>query len=335
MRRHFGRKTLAIVILLGLGKIDLFAGSPQFSGLAFGDYYYLASSHDSSLAKRNGFWIRRIYLTYTGQIDQSFSYRLRFEMNNKGDFSSTKLYPFVKDAYLKWTKGNSNIYMGISPSPTFAMVEKIWGYRAVEKSALNFQKMGKSRMFGLAYLWRYDSIRLHAGLSNGKGNASDDNTGKKMMLSIGYFPKTGILFEVYGDFDDRDNGAYWSTWQTFIGYQNTKFRGTILIAAQKRHSGGDEDDVNINVVSFFGALKLGKSSKLFGRVDMLKDPNPNASKIDYIPVRADADYNLIIAGYDWAPSRNVHLVPNIELIRYNDSATSNELMYHLTFYYKW
>src|SRR6185503_4120575 len=41
----------------------------KISGLMFGDYFWVATDHRDAIEDQNGFWFRRIYLTY----DQKFS----------------------------------------------------------------------------------------------------------------------------------------------------------------------------------------------------------------------------------------------------------------------
>jgi len=91
---------LLVVILLGAQ--TGWAQSPQFSGYMFGDYYYVAASHNPDLEERNGFWLRRIYFTFDQEIAEGWSVRLRTEMSQPGDFTSgSKMNPVVKDAYVK------------------------------------------------------------------------------------------------------------------------------------------------------------------------------------------------------------------------------------------
>ena len=99
----------------------------KISGLMFGDYYYVISNHDAGLEDESGFWFRRIYFTYDKGLGDEFATRLRFEAQSAGDFSSsTSLEPFVKDAYLKWKRGHTQVLLGLSPSPA-------WGH-TVEKT---------------------------------------------------------------------------------------------------------------------------------------------------------------------------------------------------------
>src|SRR3990170_722779 len=120
-------KRLGIVLF-----ILLFAGSAalaqenafHFSGYMFGDYYYVAKNHREDIKGENGFWFRRIYFTVDKGLNESFDIRFRLEMNSPGDFtSSNKLTPFVKDAFVRWKKGNNQVLFGISPSPTWEFIE--------------------------------------------------------------------------------------------------------------------------------------------------------------------------------------------------------------------
>ncbi len=61
----------------------------KVSGLAFGDYYNVAAHHDEDLEGMNGFWFRRIYLTFDFKVDDNVDSRLRFEGSSPGNFTSS------------------------------------------------------------------------------------------------------------------------------------------------------------------------------------------------------------------------------------------------------
>lgn len=120
--------------------------SSKISGLAFGDYYFIAENHNSSIKNQHGFWFRRIYFTYEYTLDNHWSSRFRLEMSNEGDFeSNSDMVPIVKDAWLKYKFANQSIYLGMSATPTFALIEDTWGYRSVEKVSVDLYKMGSSK----------------------------------------------------------------------------------------------------------------------------------------------------------------------------------------------
>ncbi|MCH7805200.1 MAG: hypothetical protein IH937_14120, partial [Acidobacteria bacterium] len=124
----------------------------KISGLAFGDFYWAAASHDESLKDRNGFWFRRIYLTFDKAMTEQLDMRLRLQMNSAGDFrSDTRLNPFAKDVYLRWKVTDQHqAYLGLSATPTWNVVQDFWSYRSLEKTVLDLQRMGAPRDLGVA-----------------------------------------------------------------------------------------------------------------------------------------------------------------------------------------
>ena len=123
----------------------------KFSGLAFGDLYVVAANHDAALEGENGLWFRRVYFTYDRKLSDEFDMRFRLEMNSSGDFkSSAKLEPFVKDMWVRYKRGGTSVYLGMSSTPTWGRVEGFWGYRDVEKTPLDLHKYTGSRDVGVA-----------------------------------------------------------------------------------------------------------------------------------------------------------------------------------------
>jgi len=136
--------------LLWMGFSPLFAQGGKISGYMFGDYYYVAANHNRDLENQNGFWFRRIYFTYDKGLSEAFAIRFRLEFNSPGDFSTkAKLEPYIKDAYLQWKAPRHSILFGVSPAPTWEVIETVWGYRSVGKTPLDLQKFGDSRDFGM------------------------------------------------------------------------------------------------------------------------------------------------------------------------------------------
>ena len=66
-------------------------------------------------------------------------------MSNEFNFEeATTMIPFVKDAWFKYKFSNQALIIGISPTPTFQIIQKIWGYRPVEKPNLDLKRMASS-----------------------------------------------------------------------------------------------------------------------------------------------------------------------------------------------
>ncbi len=326
-----------------------FAGEGKVSGYMFGDYYMVLANHDKDLEDKdmNGFQFRRIYFAYDKVITESFSSRLRLEMNSAGDFETkAKMTPVVKDAYLKWSavcpllpNDKSEIIVGISPTPTWSVVEKVWGYRSVEKTPMDLQKFGSSRDFGIAIKVKpMDKLKAHLMVANGASNSSENNKYKKFLLSLGLSPTKEIIVEVYGDLDLRADSAHRFTIQGFAAYQAEKGRVGVQFVRQTRQK-KDADDTNLEILSVFAVAQLMEKVALFARFDRTFDPNSSGAKIAYIPFDDTVSSNFIVAGFDLTPDKNVHIMPNVEIVLYGEpenggDAPDMDIIPRLTCYFK-
>lgn len=312
----------------------------KISGYMFGDFYYVAANHDSALKNQNGFWFRRIYITYDKKLGEEFAIRFRFEASSPGDFkTSDKLNPFIKDAYLKWSRGRHNVIFGLSPSPTWERIESIWGYRSIEKTPLDLQKFGGSRDFGVAFQGTLDpdkKLNYHFMIGNGTDTKSETDKDKKFYLSLAAKPMKGMTVEVYGDLENKQDNKDWVTLQGFASYEQKIYRVGVQFAQQTRKQGPGKDDMKLEIFSLFGAGQLAEKAWVFGRFDRMFDPIPGSDKIAYIPFHPKAKASLIIVGADLKPIPEVHLMPNVEVVVYekvNDVKPDTDMIPRLTVYY--
>lgn len=299
--------------------------SGTIKGTVFGDFYWIPLNHNSELEGNNGFWFRRIYFTYERQLSDSFSSRFRLDMSSEGDFfTSSKLNPTVKDAYLKWTDGTHAIYAGIASVPTWGLVEDVWGYRSVEKTPLDLQGFGSSRDFGIKLqgsLGDEGSIGYNFMVGNGNSNRNELNEGKKIMLALNYSLTEHWIVEGYGDFNGQPNNRNIYTAQGFLGYQSDELNFGALYAYQFRNKTLAAGDLNLNLASVFARMKMSERVNSFLRIDHMFNANPAGEGIDYIPFSDQAESTLFIAGADILLEEDIHLIPNIETIVYGENAS--------------
>lgn len=312
------------------------------SGLAFGDYYWMAQNHNDNIEGDNGFWLRRIYLTYDQKISDSFSARLRFEMSSPGDFSSnSKMIPNVKDAYLKWHNETQQIFAGISSTPTFGLTEEVWGYRSVEKSPQDLFGYGSSRDFGIAAKGQLDGagkLNYHFFFGNGNGNKAEINKGKKFMLALSYDLTKHVVAQVYGDYNVQPNDQDVYTVQGFAAYQSEKLNIGALFSHQEQKNVFGMQNYDKNLASIFTNFELSEKIKGYLRADHLFDYYLTGASNDYIPFAYNAEPTFLVGGIDLRMDENVHLMPNIESIIYGEDTIgqtpTTDLIPRLTLFYK-
>lgn len=335
------------IILLG-GMIFLSAPSAaaengKISGYAFGDFYFVLNHHLEKAEGRNGFWFRRIYFTYDREIAKNIDVRFRLEMASPGLLQySNKMMPFVKDAYVRWKTGQYQFFLGISQTPTWARIEKVWGYRSVEKTPLDLQKWGSSRDFGLGVkgaLNRAGTLRFHAMFGNGSGYRSEDNKGKKFLVSLAYSPTENFLLEFYWDFEDLPGAQDIHTLQAFAAFAAENMRIGMVLARQAREGHGPiGTDLQLDLLSVFAAGTIRPNLKYFVRMDKIMDPNPKGAKVTYLPFDPLAEFLFLVGGIDYEFAPGIHLMPNVEWVVYekrpDGSQPGSDLIPRLTFFYK-
>lgn len=320
-------KSFSVVIILMLGlATSAFAQvsvgeKGEIDGTVFSDYYYVVQNHDQALEGENGFWFRRVYFTYNRTLDDQFSARLRLEMDSDGSFTDqgSKMTPVVKDAYLKWKKGDHQILAGISGTPTWGSVEGVWGYRSVEKSPLDLFGFGSSRDLGVSFkgsLTNSGKLKYHFMLGNGNSNrANETNTGKKVMLSLGYELTDQLFVEIYGDYDDREGNTDRNTLQAFASFSSDDFTIGALYALQSRENLTDD----YQLASVFTRFAIKEEIGGFLRADYSFDGIAGTDDNDYLPIYGSAPATVIVGGLDFQLSDDVSLMPNIESVLYQEN----------------
>ncbi|NKB65720.1 MAG: hypothetical protein GKR89_01545 [Candidatus Latescibacteria bacterium] len=312
---------------LALGWTTAQAGEGKVKGYMFGDYYTVLSADEGEgklPEKQNAFQMRRIYLTYEKDIDETFSTRLRYEAKDAGFGNDSKMNPFVKHAYLKWKKGlgGADVYIGLSGTPTWAITEKAWGYRAIEKTLLDLNKIGSSADLGVALKGKSGKLGYFFMVGNGPGQSTEDDNGKKVYGSLSMGAGDGITVVGYADFNMRPADQNQLTVKGLLAVQKENFHGGVEgFMRVNQEAAGPGEDGTLTGVSAFGAIGLADGLKGFGRVDMVSNDHLDTTDL------------LIIAGLDHSPAKNIHLMPNL-YVQMPDGPDPN-IQARVTFYYKY
>jgi hypothetical protein len=176
-------------------------------------------------------------------------------------------------------------------------------------------------------------------IGNGAGTRSETNEGKKGYLSTTLKPSGGVIVHGYVDLEARGPGMNRMTYMGLLGYQMDDYRAGAQFSHQIRGQGEGEEDVTIQGVSVFGAAAV-KPEKIwvFGRIDKMLSVNSAGPKFTYTPMSGTAKSNTLIAGLDYRPAKNVHIIPNVFMVIYDSPEVGEEpdadLMTRVTLYYK-
>jgi len=333
----------------------------RISGSIFGDYYYNVTgdpghSYNSSGADTakvnldgspyangrpkvigrdlNGIQVRRVYFQHDADLSIKYSTRVRLEADGKSLTSDGKIGIAVRNAYLqvKNILPRTTFQFGVLSTPIWESTDEIYGYRSLEKSVADFRGLGSSSDLGMLLKGFVDDghrVGFNAMLGNGLGNKPEDNRYKKLYLSVPLKVTGDLRVEPFVDYEWGPNGADKATYKVFTWYELRRGALGAEVVDRVNHS---RTSANMEPfgLSFFGRYKAHDKATIFGRYDRFQ-PNTRAAN------RIDSD--LYIAGVDWEPYKDIHVMPNIEAAQYRARGTASAPPHHdlqarITFYFK-
>ncbi len=306
----------------------------EIGGLLFGDAYWVASNHEPADEGIVSAWMRRGYLTFDSELTKRLSGRMRFELNQDGDFDVFEFEVDFKDLYLQTAIGEHRVLFGLSPTPTYNLIEKFWGYRYVERTPMDVQGVA-SRDTGIAAngpIAKNGSISYRVMYGTQLEFGTDSNDAGEWMAAVSWEPNSNWVVELYGDFEDPlSEGDGRRTLQGFLGYRTETTRLGLQYSHQDR-----DDSQGIKLASLFGVVDFSEDWSLLARVDRLFEPSVRGDDIAYLPFDPDAKATLLILGVEARPYKFFSLIPNIEYIHYDDLSgpeprPEDDLLVRLTF----
>ncbi|MBN2414371.1 hypothetical protein JXO52_00940 [bacterium] len=355
-------KRIALPAVFGLLAVTSWVQSQTVSsinGVVYSDYAYNLENHDQALKDVNEFTIRRIYFTFENNLTEKIKMRFRLESAHGKYGETEKINPFVKHAYLEWTDflPSHKLYLGIAETNAFKNAENYWGYRSIEKTIMDLNKISSSADMGIALKGDL-GMYLHHWLTvfNGTGYGSSEvDKYKKIGYAFWVTPVEGLILEGYVDYEkqDPDNGTFsgakdyfqgsgYTTVKGFVGYSGMSFTlGAETFVRTNKQSGATDavgtgrTDVKKQGYSLFGSwITPLPKTKVFARYDSY---DPNTGDNVFVSGTKNGmhdEYSLIIAGFDFIPRGNIHFMPNIMIKNYSDPDRKNDVTARLTLYYK-
>jgi hypothetical protein len=318
-----------LMICIGLSLSQEKAGG-RIHGLIVGDYFYKAggdlqqygdssSQYSQPITKDfQGFQIRRLHLFYDYVISEQFFTRFQLEGNNKSLEPGGRQGLYVKTAYGEWRNifPLSNLLLGLVPTPTWASVEGLWGYRSVEKTITDFRNLGSGSDMGVQLRGALStSAALNYAFMIGNGNSQkpENNKYKKYYFLLSGSPFQYFSIETYIDHEPAASGKDRTTWKAFLSYTEEAWMAGAEIAEQVQHN---QDTLQNNLavfgISAFSWYRFSEQCKVFGRIDYY-DPNR------FSPGTGFYEYFLSF-GIDYAPVKDIHFMPNIWINTFTDKS---------------
>lgn len=300
----------------------------KLGGLLFGDLYAIPSHHLEQGDGAAGFVLRRGYLTFDADFSKNWFGRLRFELNQSGEFETYTYEVSFKDLYMGWNLGRQRLLLGLSPTPTFDLIESAWGFRYLARTPLDLHGVA-SRDNGISLKGPINSsgtlaYRAMLGAKADFGGETDD--GNRWMAALTWKPSPEWTIDLYTDHEWLSGPRDRRTLQAFAGYRTDKLSWGIQYSHQDR-----EDDPTLEIASTFIQGRVGKKTRLVGRIDRLFKPSPRGNNISYLPFDPTAPATTFFAGVEFQASPHFFVTPNTVVTYYdhNDLGVRPETDLHL------
>ena len=222
------------------------------------------------------FKIKRSYIGYSYKFADDFSAKVTFDV---GSNSAGSAYTaFLKIAALNWKASDQmSLDVGMIGTKNFKFMEKAWGRRYIEKSALDKYKWASSADAGISGTFKVsDRITLDAQMINGEGY--------KKTQSDGLFRSgAGLTVKITDDlscrlFRDNLPTANDTLETQTITSGAINYTGSNYNVGLERNIMQNEDHItnsmNREILSLYGSINLAGYT-MFLRRDMISTSNEN------------------------------------------------------------
>lgn len=311
----------------------------------FGDYYYkvqgdsinTALQYTSQSRYSQAFQVRRALISAMMPLGSDFNAQVTLEHNDRTLLQSNQFGFYLKMAFIEWSNliPGSAIGFGLLPTPTWirGQSEKLWRYRSVEKTVTDLHSLGLATDLGLSVRGTVGAKELlgyAVMIGNGTGTKPEVNRYKKFYGFTNYRLFNDFVVETYADYEQQTDSTSILTLKGILGWQIKDI--TVGIEALNQ-----SNEVTTTLtrnrlgISAYAEVNIPGTSQLTAlvRYDYF-DSDTKESELGY-------KENLLIAGLDYHPAKNVHFIPNL-WISSNSSkgdtpAVTDQVVGRLTFWY--
>ena len=297
-------------------------------------YFDFISSDDST-----AFNFQRQYFGYGGDISDKVSYKILFDVgrtNNKelftwfvkGDDSSkvtedTRLITYLKKAQVNYKSSLGKFNFGLIGMNTYNIQEKNWGYRFIEKSAIDKNKFSSTADIGVGFSKSIiDNLNLSLLIVNGEGFKKPQGDKYHKIAFNATYGESNLIKN-----DGYNAGLVYTTEQTDTDpiTMTSIFGG---FAGMGIRIGGEYDmktigGVNSNIVSVSTNYTVRDNIDVFVRYDIYDGDTP----ID----NNGKDY--LVAGIVLTCDGGISVAPNVRMTTSEDASDSST-EYKVNFQFK-
>ena len=317
------KKLLIILSIIGF----MFAEG-KISGVTYFDF--------SATDTKSAFNFERQYFGYGGEVSDQVSFKILFDIGrtNVGaaivekDTSykseDTRLVVFLKKAQVNYKSSFGKFNFGLIGMNTYGIQESNWGYRFIEKSAIDKNKFSATADIGVGFSRSLiDNLNLSLLFINGEGFKKPQGD-KYHKIAFNATYGEGNLNKN----DGYNAGLVYTTESTDTDPTTmaSVFGG---FAGMGLRLGGEYDmrtkeSVESNIISVSANYTVRDNIDIFARYDMVDD-NDNTDK---------NGENYLITGIVLSCDGGISVAPNLRMVNFENTDKDSEMEYKVNFQFK-
>ena len=331
-------------------------------GYSFGDYFYKTSGdtarwgsaqYVNEAKDMHAGELRRLYLGYDYNYSRGIFSRVLLEANSGTTFAGGSYGLLVKLGYVSWRNPLPSlpvtVNVGLIPTPVFTLPERTWGYRSIEKEALDVRGFGPSADQGVSVegtMGKNGGFSLMVG--NGSGTKPATERAKAVYGSlVRRFLDKKLTVELMASFLPKSGDRDRTIDRLFVSYEPDFAKFGLEVARVRDQSPADLGEVSGTearrlLASGFVSVPLRRDSvgvgiSIFARYDFYDPDRDFAAGKGYVLPEPFYTQKLYIFGLDIAPLPRVHVMPNLWMMTYRarGGAVSRDadVVARMTFYF--
>jgi hypothetical protein len=319
-------------LLIVLSIIGFMFAEGKISGVTYFDF--------SATDTKSAFNFERQYFGYGGDISDQVSFKILFDVgriNNKSLYTwsvkegdslkvteDTRLVTYLKKAQVNYKSSFGKFNFGLIGMNTYGVQESNWGYRFIEKSALDKYGFSATADIGVGFSRSLiDNLNLSLLLVNGEGfkNPQGDEYYK-------------IAFNTtYGESNLNKNDGYNAgvVYTTEASDTDPTTMASVFggFAGMGLRLGGEYDmltkgSVESNIISVSANYTVRDNIDIFARYDMVDDNDDTDKNVK----------NYLVTGIVLACDGGISVAPNLRMVNYENTEKDSETEYKVNFQFK-
>jgi len=281
---------------------DEFKPGGKIFGLLFTDFHTsFSGGHNTS-----AFEVRRSYLGFDYSFSQEFSSRILYDGMTETINGKMIYTGYLRNAYIQYDNGKVTIKGGLIGAEHITITEKLWNYRYITKSFIDYTGMIFPADLGLMAKARAgEKITLDLSVTNGRGfrDIAPDGT-YRLSTGATVVPCKNVMIRGYYDIMGP-SGRMQRTASIIGAWSGPVFSAGAEYLRQENNkmiSGN-----NYSGFSIFTTLKLSEKVALFARYDDIGSVTPEGADEAW---NIGRDGSNFFVGFDVSPVGNVRFSPN-------------------------